>query len=103
MNKQLIQDLIESELKSVDAKWPNYHSHHEAFSVIMEEVQELQEEIEKIHVPMKSYWESIRHKSDNDIIKSESLKHVREKSYQAVIEAVQVYVTALRAERLCKK
>ena len=99
MKSELIEQLIESELSDVDSKWPNYHSHHEAYAVIKEEVEELQDCSINLH--LSQYWLSIK-KNDKDRMQV-YLDAIKHQAFEAIKEAVQVYVTATRAERLCKK
>lgn len=96
MNIELIEQLIESELKIVDAKWPDYHNHHEAYAVIKEEVEELGDCSILLH--LSQYWQSIK---NNDIDRMPVyLDALKIQAKEAIKEAVQVYVTACRAERL---
>lgn len=97
MNEQLIQDLIKSELDHVDYQWPDYHSHHEAYAVIKEEVEELAHDIQVIEMWLANYWHKVK---GADGYKHEDLRVIKTKAKESIKEAVQVYVTALRAERL---
>lgn len=97
MKQELINQLIESELKEVDAKWPDYHSHHEAFAVIKEEAEELNEvSLDAIAQIRRNIWGNIR-KNTPEKIRYYELKNI---AHKALKESVQLYVTALRAERL---
>ena len=46
MNKVL------KELQKADNKFPNFHSPHEGYAVILEEVQELWDEVKKVKYPV---------------------------------------------------
>jgi hypothetical protein len=100
MKMELIEQLIESELKEVDEKWPNYHSHHEAYAVIKEEVEELGHDLQVIEMWLANYWQKVKGANG---YKHEDLKVIKTKAKEAIAESVQVYVTALRAERLINK
>jgi len=102
MKTELIEQLIEGELQEVDAKWPNYHSHHEAYAVIKEEVEECEENMEGIKNELKLYWDCIKGDMTLDS-KSGYLDGIKVLSKGLIKEAVQVYVIAKRVERLCKK
>ena len=99
MDNTLIEKLIESELKEVDAKWPDYHLHHEAYAVILEELQELKLDLGSLEFNLAEYWNRVKINRNE---KLPMLKNVKRKAYDCLKESVQVYVTALRAERLIK-
>jgi len=104
MKMELIDQLIESELKEVDEKWTNYHSHHEAYAVIKEEVEELQWEIERVDSWLGMYWDKVKNpKVKVRLDEKGLLNQVKNHAHNAIKEAVQVYVTALRVERLINK
>jgi len=100
MKMELIDQLIESELKEVDDKWPNYHSHHEAYAVIKEEVEELGHDLQSIEMWLANYWQKVKGANG---YKYEDLRVIKTKAKEAIKEAVQLHVTALRAERLINK
>jgi len=102
MNEAILNQLIVSELDKVDSKWPDYHSPHEAYAVIKEEVEELEQETMELLGAIDTYWDCV--KGDMPFIPDsiDPLSRLKESAKNAIKEAVQVYVTALRAERLCK-
>ena len=100
MKMELIDQLIESELKEVDEKWTNYHSHHEAYAVIKEEVEELGHDLQSIEMWLANYWQKVKGANG---YKYEDLRVIKTKAKEAIKEAVQLHVTALRAERLINK
>lgn len=98
MNEKLIDQLIEAELKKADAKWANYHDHHESYAIIKAEIEELSEELDQIVYFNTSVWDCIRN-NRIDVI-AQNLDWIKHHAKNAIKEAVQVYVTATRAERV---
>jgi len=57
----ILKKLIENELKVANDKFPPFQSRHEAYSVLLEELQELQEEIDDISYGIiQDYWKLCR-------------------------------------------
>jgi hypothetical protein len=57
----ILKKLIENELKVANDKFPPFQSRHEAYSVLLEELQELQEEIDDISYGIiNDYWQLCR-------------------------------------------
>ena len=57
----ILKKLIENELKVANDKFPPFQSRHEAYSVLLEELQELQEEIDDIGEGiLLDYWQLCR-------------------------------------------
>jgi hypothetical protein len=57
----MLEILIEKELAAANDKFPPFQSRHEAYGVLLEELQELQEEIDDISYGiMQDYWKLCR-------------------------------------------
>ena len=50
----------EAEYEKILAKWGVFHSAHEGYGVLLEEVEEAQEEMESLREDMKALWGKIR-------------------------------------------
>ena len=65
IERERIYKLVEQELDEANEKYPLFHSPHEAYAVLKEEVDELQYEIEKIKSGTDYLWTAV--KNDRDI------------------------------------
>lgn len=84
-----VENLIAKELKSANEKFSQFNSPHEGYAVILEEVEELELETEKIKNYIKCLWEAI--KSDDDLsVVDFAISNLRMHAIFAVCEAIQV-------------
>lgn len=98
-----ITNIIEEELKYANKEHPLFNSHHEAESVIREEVQESVEALERLVNAYDEIWQSIR--SDGMATSFEYLD-LKEEARRAIKELVQVAAMcekALMSEELWKE
>ena len=58
--REKIYELIADELKDANEKYPLFHSPHEAYAVLKEEVDELDHELEKIKNLTESLWVAVK-------------------------------------------
>lgn len=63
--ENLVEQLINAEYKNACEKWGNkYHSLHEGYAVLLEEVEEAQNEVDKIKHNLDILWEKIKNQDD---------------------------------------
>ena len=56
----------EAEYEKILAKWGVFHSAHEGYGVLLEEVEEAQEEMESLREDMKALWGKIREDAEDE-------------------------------------
>ena len=56
----------EAEYEKILAKWGVFHSAHEGYGVLLEEVEEAQEEMESLGEDMKAMWGKIREDAEDE-------------------------------------
>lgn len=87
----MIEKLISEELKSANEKFPLFSSWHEAYAVILEEVEEAQEEVAVMkEVELESFWGYIRDKKAPDRTRLKQIGKIRGFAVRGIEELVQV-------------
>lgn len=81
-----IKELAQQELKEANEIHPQFHSDHEAWAVIKEEVDECEEAMEALQSYMQAMWRRIR--TDKDI--DEWLTFTQRQAVNLAAEAIQV-------------
>lgn len=84
----------EAEYEKILAKWGVFHSAHEGYSVLLEEVEEAQEEMESLGADMKSFWRMIREDNDTEA------ENIAEMMYQ---DAIRGAAELIQVAAVCKK
>lgn len=59
-DREKIMDLVAEELEDANKKYPLFHSPHEAYAVLREEVEEAEYDIEKIKERLDCMWISVK-------------------------------------------
>ena len=90
-----VKELVDLELKSANEKFPPFHSEHEGYAVILEEVEELECEIELIHRDLRVMWQYIKN-GDIAGVLPHTVENVSKFAIYAACEAIQVAA-------MCKK
>lgn len=86
------EKLADEELIRANKKFPQFHSAHEAYGVIKEEIEEQDSDSSDIRCEFYKFWESVRHnKPEMQIIHAEQVK---EAALHAAAEAIQVAAMA---------
>lgn len=92
---QTIEQEAQTEAARADKKWPHYASHHEAYAVLLEEVQEAWSELKGLRHALNLYWGAIRNNCTDDY--AELLELIRKQSLLCAAEAVQAAAVCNRA------
>lgn len=96
--KAAVTELVEKELSlASEQHGEKFQSHHEAYAVILEEVEETLVEVEFVKHWIKVLWTAI--KDDNFTNTETSFKLIEEKAILAACEAIQVAAMAEKAIR----
>ena len=85
--ESVLDELIAEELIIANSKFPMFHSAHEGYAVLLEEVEEMIECGNNISARMRNIWEHIKHNSNESYSEVYSL---RTDVLLLVEEAVQV-------------
>ena len=87
-----IRALVDKELSAANERFPQFHSRHEGYAVILEEMEELKEEVEKADSYLAFAWGEIRIDDDCE----DFISVVERYAINAACEAIQVAA-------MCKK
>lgn len=87
-----IRALVDKELAAANKQFPQFHSAHEGYAVIKEEVDELKEATDKVIGRMVSLWSRVKYGNDPERL----LQMISEDAINAACEAIQVAA-------MCKK
>lgn len=87
-----IRALVDKELAAANERFPQFHSAHEGYAVIKEEVDELKEATDKVIGRMVSLWSRVKYGNDPERL----LQMISEDAVNAAVEAIQVAA-------MCKK
>lgn len=87
----MIEKLINDELQSANKKFPPFSSWHEAYAVILEEVEEAQEETNVMcNLYLDRLWLDIRAKASSEADRFADIGIVRGHAVRAIEELIQV-------------
>ena len=89
--------LIAEELAAANEKNPAFHSPHEGYAVLLEEVEEAGEALENINAAMKMMWSHIKHDSPKAF---EWAKRVEQNALLLAAEAIQVAAMAQKYQAM---
>ena len=96
-----IEKLAEMEKQDANRKFPLFHSMHEGYAVLLEEVEEAREALTRTEISLSALWAHIR---DNNAGRAlEFAGRVREHALDLAVEAVQVAAMAQKFIDSAKK
>ena len=81
-----VRELVAVELAAANERFPQFHSQHEGYAVIREELEETEEKVEMSKKYLKFLWDSIRMNGKTKW----AVEYMKELSINAVCEAIQV-------------
>lgn len=82
--------LVENELAAANEIFPKFHSAHEGFAVIQEEIDEAKDDMQEIELHAKCMWESVKQNVSCD----NTATHIKKFAIRAACEAIQVAAMA---------
>lgn len=91
-DRKEIEKLIDIELKEANEKYPLFHTPHEAYAVLLEEVEELEYDMEVIKEYMVSMWNNVKNDCDISAFKD-----------RIEFYAIGVIQEAIQVAAMCKK
>ena len=90
-----VRDLVKIELSAANKRFPQFHSQHEGWAVILEEVDELSAETALVEKTANELWEHIKSNKPSGVIEYDA-DWVGRYAINAACEAIQVAA-------MCKK
>lgn len=90
-----IFNLVEKELKSANANFPLFDSNHEAFAVLLEEIEEAHEEMITLELLKNNIWKMTKEGADPEAL--------HEQYTEAYSAAVRLAVEAVRCAAMARK
>ncbi len=92
-DRKIIEELVQQELKEANEKHPLFHSPHEAYAVIKEELEELIDEVKSVCATSDNIWGLVK----NDIPIMCELRAMKTYAEFAAAEAIQVAAMCQKA------
>lgn len=94
-SKNLVTSLVAEELRAANASHRQFHSLHEGYAVLREEVDECQVEYDKMILHTNDLWQAVKH--DDNKVAAEKLKLIEARAIQLAAEAIQAAAMARKA------
>lgn len=90
-----IERMIADELRSANEQFPPFHSFHEAYGVIKEEVEEASFVMNGIKSGFDWFWENV--KCNDEVYAFDELADVKKYAFELIKEAVQICAMCQKA------
>lgn len=87
-----VRALVDKELAAANERFPQFHSQHEGWAVIKEEMEETEEELAKMKIYLAGAWGNIT----SDVQANSDIESLKQRAINAACEAIQVAA-------MCKK
>lgn len=87
-----VRELVKVELAAANERFPQFHSQHEGYAVIREEVEETKEQLEAVERYLSYLWD----RTKQDCTAKEQAEYIKMFAINAACEAIQVAA-------MCKK
>lgn len=94
--KDLIFSVIDKEYENSCQHGKSYHSLHEGYSILREEVDEACSPVNRIENLMMGLWEEI--KSENSHIMFSYVNEIEAKAFEGMMELAQVYACCMKLQ-----
>ena len=88
-----VRELVKVELAAANERFPQFHSAHEGYAVIKEEVEELSEAVQGIEKMLCMLWENIRYNLDG----------TNRVAWYAMIYSINAACEAIQVAAMCQK
>lgn len=83
-----IDRLAEEEMERANKIHPMFHSDHEGWAVLQEEIEEATDSMKTVHIDSEKLWEAV--KNDDKEFSCEMAQHIRHFAEYAAAELIQV-------------
>lgn len=97
MNK--IIDLCLYELEEANKEFPPFHSAHEGYAVLLEELEETVEAFDRVQYGIERIWSYIKRDDDSYAL---SLPDMKVRAYELIAETVQIGAMLTKLEDFAK-
>lgn len=92
-NKEQIMELVQEELHEANKEHPLFQTPHEAYGVILEEVEEVEDELCDFYEEFAMFWEKIKADKGGE----DELDNMIERAVNAARECIQVAAMCQKA------
>lgn len=93
-----LRKLVDLELEAANRENPPFHSAHEGYAVILEEVEEVRDELDNLNVDVLFLWGSV--KANNVIAMDDNACAIENHAVRLAAEALQVAAMARKFRQL---
>lgn len=99
MSTKIIKDvlgLVEEELKEANEKFPLFNSNHEAYAVLLEEIEEAREELLNLEIISKNIWDGTKGNYTPEALR-EQYTEANKRAINLAVEAIQCAAMARKS------